>query len=151
MSLQTDMIFVKALRSDGALMAALAAGDVYNTSVERPDADVYNTPLPYVIVSFDGLTASPDMSTKDDEYDTFADRVQVGIEIAARTRPQLGLLAEAVRRTVKTYFADHRDDDTDPAFELIPYGMTMTASEVSYDPQKPCYWQTLNYECDVDV
>ena len=64
MSLLTDIIFVKALRADENLMAQLPAGDVYNTAIALPDEDLDNAPLPYIIVSFDGLTN--DVETKDD-------------------------------------------------------------------------------------
>jgi hypothetical protein len=40
MSLQTDIIFVKALRANADLMAQLAAGDVYNTAIALPDEDL---------------------------------------------------------------------------------------------------------------
>ncbi|MBQ5756867.1 MAG: hypothetical protein IIV88_06385 [Erysipelotrichaceae bacterium] len=66
MSLQTDIIFVKALRANADLMKQLAAGDVYNTAIALPDEDLDNAPLPYVIVSFDGLTN--DVETKDDPF-----------------------------------------------------------------------------------
>ena len=56
MSLQNDIIFVKALRANADLMAQLAAGDVYNTAIAMPDEDLDNAPLPYAIVTFDGLT-----------------------------------------------------------------------------------------------
>ena len=46
MSLQTDIIFVKALRADENLMAQLPAGDVYNTTIALPDEDLDNAPLP---------------------------------------------------------------------------------------------------------
>ena len=51
MSLITDAIFVKALRSNAALIAQLPAGDVYNTAIALPDEDADNAPLPYIIVS----------------------------------------------------------------------------------------------------
>ena len=116
MSLQTDIIFVKALRANADLMAQLAAGDVYNTSIALPDEDLDNAPLPYVIVSFDGLTN--DVETKDDPYEGDSDRVTISIEIAAKTRPELGQLAEDVRRQVHQYFIDA--DPTDEDADMIP-------------------------------
>ena len=85
MSLLTDIIFVKALRADQSLMKMLPAGDVYNTTIALPDEDMDNAPLPYVIVSFDGLTN--DQETKDDPYESESDTVSISIEIAAKTRP----------------------------------------------------------------
>ena len=144
MSLQTDIIFVKALRANADLMAQLAAGDVYNTSIALPDEDLDNAPLPYVIVSFDGLTN--DVETKDDPYEGDSDRVTISIEIAAKTRPELGQLAEDVRRQVHQYFIDA--DPTDEDADMIPLDYQFSAQQVNYDQMKPCYWQVLTYQCD---
>jgi hypothetical protein len=147
MSLQTDIIFVKALRADEELMAKLAAGDVYNTAIAMPDEDLDNAPLPYVIVSFDGLTN--DIDTKDDPYESDSDAVNISIEIAARTRPELCQLAEAVRHQVHQYFLDA--DPTDEDADLIPHDYQFSAQAVNYDSLKPCYWQVLTYQCDTNA
>ena len=147
MSLQTDIIFVKALRADEELMAKLAAGDVYNTAIALPDEDLDNAPLPYVIVSFDGLTN--DIDTKDDPYESDSDAVNISIEIAARTRSELGQLADAVRHQVHQYFLDA--DPTDEDADLIPHDYQFSAQAVIYDSSKPCYWQVLTYQCDTNA
>ena len=147
MSLQTDIIFVKALLADEELMAKLAAGDVYNTSIALPDKDLDNAPLPFVIVSFDGLTN--DVETKDDPYEGDSDAVTISIEVAARTRTELGQLTEAVRRQVHQYFVD--DDPTDEDADLIPHDYQFSAQAVNYDSLKPCYWQVLTYQCDTNA
>ena len=144
MSLQTDIIFVKALRANADLMAQLAAGDVYNTAIALPDEDLDNAPLPYVIVSFDGLTN--DVETKDDPYEGDSDNVTISIEIAAKTRTELGQLAEAVRHQVHDYFVEA--DPTDDDFNLVPLDYQFSAQQVNYDQMKPCYWQVLSYQCD---
>ena len=147
MSLQTDIIFVKALRADEELMAKLAAGDVYNTAIALPDEDLDNAPLPYVIVSFDGLTN--DIDTKDDPYESDSDAVNISIEIAARTRSELGQLADAVRHQVHQYFLDA--DPTDEDADLIPHDYQFSAQAVIYDSTKPCYWQVLTYQSDTNA
>ena len=147
MSLQTDIIFVKALRADEELMAKLAAGDVYNTAIALPDEDLDNAPLPYVIVSFDGLTN--DIDTKDDPYESDSDAVSISIEIAARTRSELGQLADAVRHQVHQYFLDA--DPTNEDADLIPHDYQFSAQAVNYDSLKPCYWQVLTYQCDTNA
>ena len=146
MSLITDAIFVKALRSNADLIAALPAGDVYNTAIALPDEDADNAEVPYIIVSFDGLNNQD--ATKDDDYEADTDIVQIGIEIAAKTRPQLGELARSVRKTLREYFREHQGDDSDEDFALIPEDMTLQAGGVQYDSLKPCYWQQLQYQCD---
>lgn len=144
MSLQTDIIFVKALRANADLMKQLAAGDVYNTAIALPDEDLDNAPLPYFIVSFDGLTN--DVETKDDPYEGDSDNVTISIEIAAKTRIELGQLAEAVRHQVHDYFVEA--DPTDDDFNLVPLDYQFSAQQVNYDQMKPCYWQVLSYQCD---
>jgi hypothetical protein len=144
MSLLTDIIFVKALRENADLMKQLPAGDVYNTSIALPDEDLNNAPLPYIIVSFDGLTN--DVETKDDPYECDSDNVTISIEIASKTRPELGQLAEDVRRQVHQYFVDA--DPTDEDADMIPLDYQFSAQQVNYDQMKPCYWQVLTYQCD---
>lgn len=149
MSLITDAIFVKALRSNAELIEQLPAGDVYNTTIALPDEDIDNAPLPYVIVSFDGLQNQD--QTKDDDFEAESDNVQIGVTVCSETRPQLGELAMAVRKTLREYFREHQGDDSDDDFALIPEDMTLQAGAVQYDSLKPCYWQQLTYQCDTNI
>lgn len=149
MSLITDAIFVKALRSNASLIEQLPAGDVYNTAIALPEEEADNAPVPYIIVSFDGLQIQ-DM-TKDFDFEGESDNVQIGMTICAETRPQLGELAMAVRRTVREYFREHQGDDSDEDFALIPEDMSLQAGPVQYDSLKPCYWQQLTYQCDTNI
>ena len=144
MSLLTDTVFVSALRADSELMQQLPAGDVYNTAIGLPDEQLDNAPMPYIIVSFDGLTN--DVETKDDPFEGDTDSVQIGIEIAARTRLELGHLADSVRKAVHRYCMNA--NESDEGFSELPEDYTFSANNVNYDPQKPCYWQILNYQCD---
>lgn len=147
MSLLTDIIFVKALRADQEIMKLLPAGDVYNTTIALPDEDLDNAPLPYVIISFDGLTN--DQESKDDPYESESDTVSISIEIAAKTRPELGALAQMIRKQVHDFFANADIEDDD--YELIPTDYQFTAQQVNYDQLNPCYWQVLNYSCDTNA
>lgn len=149
MSLITDVIFVKALRSNAELIEQLPAGDVYNTAIALPEEEADNAPVPYIIVSFDGLQNQD--QTKDDDFEAESDSVQIGVTVCAETRPQLGELAVAVRQTVCEYFREHKDDDSDEDYSLIPDDMTLQAGGVQYDSLKPCYWQQLTYQCDTNI
>jgi hypothetical protein len=111
MSLLQDTIFVKALRSDQVLMQQLPAGDVYNTAIGLPDEELDNAPIPYIIVNFDGLTN--DIETKDDPFEGDTDNVQIGIVVVARTRLELGHLADRVRKVVHSYFFNANEGDED--------------------------------------
>lgn len=143
MSLLTDIIFVKALQSNTTLLGKLAAGDVYNTSIALPDQDLDNAPIPYVIVSFDGMVN--DQSSKD-TFEGETDTVQISVEIAAKNRKQLGELATLVRQTIREYFSEVDEDSEDA--DLVPYDYQFSADRVQYDPLKPCHWQILRWQCD---
>ena len=149
MSLLTDIIFVKALRSNAELIERLPAGDVYNTAIALPDEEAENAPLPYIIVTFDGLNNQN--TTKDDAFESESDSVQIGITICAGEREELGEMAVAVRTTIREYFREHYGDNTDEDFALIPDDITLNAQGVQYDSMKPCFWQVLNYQCDTET
>ncbi len=148
MSLKTDIIFVKALQSNATLMNDLAAHDVYNTAIGMPDEDVDNAPLPYIIVRFDGM--QNDDETKDNDFEGGSDKVQIGITVCCENRADLGDMMETVRDTIRDYFMEHRGDDSEEDFALIPDSMTPSAGSVNYDALKPCFWQELNYQCDTN-
>jgi hypothetical protein len=144
MSLLTDTVFVSALRADSELMQQLPAGDVYNTAIGLPDEELDNAPLPYIIVSFDGMTN--DQTTKD-SFEGDTDTVTIGIEVAASTRKELFDITQAVRSTVLGFFEQLPEDDED--FAEAPMDYQLSATAVNYDDLKPCYWQRLSYQCDV--
>jgi hypothetical protein len=146
MSLITDKVFYNALRSNTALMEQVG-GRIESTSIPVPDEEFENVPVPYIIITFDGL--QNDGFTKDNNFEGDTDHVQVGIEVAADTRDELGDIMQAIRETVVAYFEDtegHAWDD----YKYIPSNYTLTASPVGYDSMKPCYYQTLNYNCDTN-
>ena len=147
MSLLTDIIFVKALRSNTALMGELPAGDVYNTTIPIPDEELENAPIPYIIVSYDGM--QNEGQTKDNPFEGDTDRVTISVIIVAKTRPQLGELATSVRQTIREYFdgATELDEDED----LVPFDYALSAQGVIYDPNKPSYSQVLSYQCDTNI
>ena len=144
MSLQTDIIFVAAIKSDTELLKQLAIGDVYNTTIAMPDEDLDNADVPYVIVS-QGEVVN-DVTTKDD-YEGDTDTVNITIEVAARTRAELGTLADRIRKTVRRYFM--ASDEGDELHGMVPLDYQFSAKPVTYDPLKPCWWMELNYQCDV--
>ena len=150
MSLATDSIFVTALQSNTDLMEALgyveatetSEGEparLYCTAIPLPDEDADNVPVPYVIVTFDGLTN--DQGTKDDRYESEYDTVNIGVEVAARNIDELHDLTKMVRDTILSYL---RTNET----AIMDYNFA--AQQIQYDSMKPCYWQILTYQCDVN-
>jgi hypothetical protein len=93
--------------------------------------------VPYVIVTFDGLTN--DQGTKDDRYESEYDTVNIGVEVAARNIDELHSLTQMVRDTILRYI---RANET----AIMDYNFA--AQPIQFDSLKPCYWQTLTYQCD---
>ena len=151
MSLATDSIFVSALQSNSELLEKLTeyiddddniqydeTPRLYGTAIGLPDDDADNVPVPYVIVTFDGLTN--DQGTKDDRYESEYDTVNIGVEVTAKTLDDLHTLTQMVRDTILSYL---RANDT--AIQDYQFA----AQQIQYDCLKPCYWQVLTYQCDV--
>ena len=150
MSLATDSIFISALQSNTELMerigyvAPTSEADpgqparLYGTAIPLPDEDADNVPAPYLIVVFDGL--QNDQGTKDDRYESEYDTVQIAVQVVGRNINELHELTQTVRDTIISYLR------TTPT-AIQDYNFT--ASEIAYNDQKPCYWQELNYQCDV--
>lgn len=147
MSLKTDIIFVKALKSNDELIQSLPAKGIYNPSIPLPDAELINAKIPYIIVVYGGC--QNDGSNKDETFEGESDTVNISIEIAAETREAVADIAETVRATIRDYFENA--DPTDEDYELVPADYQFSATGVSYDPDKPCCWQILNYQCDTNA
>ena len=146
MSLATDSIFITALQSNSDLMGTLGynaqTGEnarLYCTAIPLPDEDADNVPVPYVIVTFDGLTN--DQGTKDDRYESEYDTVNIGVSVTARNINELHDLTQMVRDTILSYL---RENDT----AIMDYNFA--AQQIQFDSLKPCYWQMLTYQCDVE-
>lgn len=149
MGLLTDIAFAKAIRSNAELLEELPAGDVYNVAIALPDRDVANAPLPYVIVGHEGMTNSD--TTKDDDFEGEIDTATVTVTVAAPTREKLGELAVTIRQTVREYFLENYGDTSEEEHAEIPEDVSFSAGGVSYDPDKPCFWQVLTYQCQTKV
>ena len=150
MSLATDSIFVTALQSNSDLLEKLTESldddgttvidetpRLYGTAIGLPDEDADNVPVPYVIVTFDGLTN--DQGSKDDRYESENDTVNIGVEVTAKTLDDLHELTQMVRDTILSYLRTNETAIMDYQFAAQP---------IQYDSLKPCYWQVLTYQCD---
>lgn len=142
MSLQTDIAFNHALATDERLRTAVE-GRIYNTAIPLPDEDADNVPVPYIIITYDGMTN--DVATKDDPYEGDGDSVNISVLVVAATRSALADLMQMVRDTIHDYFVEHADEE-----DIIPMDYSLSATPVQYDSWKPCYFQTLTYQCDTN-
>lgn len=137
MSLATDSIFIAAIQSNPALVERIG-GRLYGTAIPLPDEDADNVPVPYIIVTFNGLNNQNE--TKDDVYESNDDTVNIGVEVTGETIDDLHNLTQMVRDTVLAYFRANHTNVED---------YTFSADAIQYDSLKPCYWQTLRYQCEV--
>lgn len=143
--------FIAAIRADRNLLDRLRSGakrisnGAHNQdqgerlfTVARPTQDDKEDLLPYIIVSPDGMTIEP---SKDTVYADDTERVvTVSILLVERSFSELDTLADSTIEAVTGYFA---------ATDTEAYQMDLTASGVQYDPDKPCYYLTLQYRCHV--
>lgn len=141
MGLETDSIFIAALTSSAEVMQTID-GRLYSTAIPMPDEDAENVPVPYVIVTFNGL--NNEGTTKDDPFEGDTDVVQIGVEVTAVNREQLAELTQLIRSTIHDYLTEDVDDERQTIDDY-----QLSAEAVQYDSLKPCYWQTIRYQCDV--
>lgn len=136
--LTTDEIFYNILKADEDLMAA-TKGRIYNICIETSPYEKDKTPLPYIIVMYDGMTN--DQDTKDDEYEGDTDNEIISIEVAALSREDVGNIMQKIRLATHRYMKSHSDE------EGTPSSYDLSASGVAWDWTKPCYYQRLIYNC----
>lgn len=142
MSLQTDSIFIKAIRADEDIMSAIGSR-LYGTAIALPDEQLDNVPVPYIIVTFDGMRNNAE--TKDFDAESDEDVSTVSVEVVAATLDALHALIADVRKSIRAFLgkADEADDD----YDEYPVDYSLAATGIQYDATKPCYWQTLTYQC----
>lgn len=142
MSFSTDSLFIAAITTDDDIMETIGRR-VYDTAIPLPDEDADNVPVPYVIVTFDGL--NNDETTKDDPYESENDQVTIGVLVTAENRYALANLTRDIRKCIYDYMMTNLADTND--FPIEDY--SFSADAVQFDQFKPCFWQTLRYVCNV--
>jgi hypothetical protein len=114
--LSTDIFFIAAIKSNEGLIAKLPAQDIYN-NVANPDIDLDNVELPYIVVNNDG--GQNVVESKDDNYESEEDRVNISVLIVARNRKELDDIASQVRQTIHEYLMTIQDETSD-VHDLAP-------------------------------
>ena len=140
---QVDEIIYDAICADAALMEAIG-NRVVSTCFEIPPTDEDNTPLPNIIITFDGFQNLED--TKDDLWEGSDDRVQVGVDVAASSPDEVKQIVRKVRKAVETYIGMLYTQG-----EVIPELESLSSDGIAWDWMKPCYYQRLNYQCVINV
>ena len=138
MGLATDSIFIAALSASEDIMEA-TGGRISGTAIPLPDEDAENAPLPYIIVTFESLQNGG--QTKDDLYEGSEDKVAIGVTVCASKLGGLHDLTQMVRDVLLDYFRNNATAVEDYEF---------SAQAIQFDSMKPCYWQVLSYQCEVN-
>lgn len=138
--LELDEIFYNALTANETI-ASDTGGRILSTCVEVPPTDADNTPLPYIIITDDGLQNN--QATKDDVWESDEDHVQASVEISAKSPKEVKRLARLCRKAIATYIATMTGNR--------PYLTALTTNGTAWDWTKPCYYKTLQYQCDIDL
>lgn len=139
--LELDELFFNALMEDAELVLAVG-GRIESTCFEVSPEDKDNTQLPCIIVTDDGLTNQP--TDKDVEWESSEDHVQASIEVDGRNPKEVKELVRMVRKAIATYIASLQEKE-----EEIPTLTSIQTNGVAWDWMKPCYHETITYQCDV--
>lgn len=139
--LNIDQFFYHALRSNADIIE-VTDGRIFNTG--RSEVDETEDRIPYIIITFDG--ASADTYGKDDRCAELS-TATVSVLCVGDEREDLAELTEMVHDTIRqameeTDFYEH------DGWSFVIESCTPTASAVQMDEMKPCYYQTLTYNCD---
>lgn len=139
--MELDELFFNALMADADLVLAVS-GRIESTCFDvSPDGED-NTQLPCIIVTDDGLTNQP--TDKDVEWESSQDRVQASVEVSAIDPKDVKTLIRMVRKAIANYISSLYDKGED-----IPTLQSIQTNGIAWDWMKPCYHETITYQCDV--
>jgi len=150
--MELDEIFYNALMADDTIKeicgyVAPNGSDpgkparIKSTCFEVPPTDADNTPLPYIIITDDGLQNGD--STKDDVWEAGEDHVQASVEVGASSPKEVKRIIRLVRKAIASYISTMTHGR--------PWLNSLTSQGTAWDWTKPCYYKTLQYSCDVDT
>lgn len=140
MQKELDEIFYDALTSDSNVTAIVPVDRIKSTCFEVPPTSADNTPLPYIIITDDPF--QDEQATKDELWESDWDTVQAGIEIAAVSAKEVKHLRRIVRHALAQYVKSMSDNER-------PVLRSFSNEGITWDWTKPCYYDTLHYQCDM--
>ena len=140
MQMELDEIIYAALTANETLSSE-TGGRIYSTCIEVPPTDEDNTPLPYIVITEE--PSQNDQGTKDNVWESGTDIVNVGVIVNATSPAEVKRLRKIVRKAVGSY--------VESMTENIPYLRQASRDGIAWDWTKPCYYDTLHYQCDMDI
>jgi len=147
MSLRIGSAFLAALRANADLQTMLGGmatedDETYTGArifyVARAETDELQDRIPYVIVMPKGITTQGNK----DNYEA-EEVATVGVLCVAIDGESLVDLAETVKATIEDSL---QGDDT---YHIDDFAFS--ASAVQFDPDKPCFFLTLTYQCSTII
>ena len=136
--MELDEIIYTAILNNQTL-ASDTGGRIYSTCVEVPPMEDDNTQTPYIIVMEEA--SQNDAGTKDNVWESATDIVNVGVVISAKTPNEVKRLRWLIRQAVGVQVE---------SMENPPYLHSLSYDGVAWDWQKPCYYDTLHYQCEIE-
>lgn len=137
--MELDEIIYAAITADQTLADECSC--IKSTCIEVAPMDDDNAPLPYIIVMEE--PSQNDQGTKDSVWESDVDLVQVGVEISAESPNAVKRLRRLVRKAIRTY--------VESMTQTIPYLRQASRNGIAWDWTKPCYYDILHYQCDMDI
>lgn len=137
---ELDEIIFDAINANSTL-AAVTGGRIHSTCIEVPPTDDDNTPLPFIIIAED--PSHNDQGTKDSVWEGSWDVVNVSVIINAESPGEVKRLRRLVRKAVSSYVMSMEEGH--------PLLTSLSYDGVAWDWMKPCFYDTLHYQCDMDL
>lgn len=138
---QLDEIFYDAIIANENLMTTIG-GRVVSTCYEVPPMVEDNTQVPNIIIYDDGFQNQ--QTTKDHVWESPEDGVQATVSIAGRSPEEVKQLVKMVRMAIETHIVSMYNSG-----EAIPQLDNLSSDGISWDWQKPSYFQDLKYQCTI--
>ena len=139
--MELDELFFNALMADADLVLAVS-GRIESTCFRsQPRWRGQHTAALHHRAD-DGLTNQP--TDKDVEWESSQDRVQASVEVSAKDPKDVKTLIRMVRKAIANYISSLYDKGED-----IPTLQSIQTNGVAWDWMKPCYHETITYQCDV--
>lgn len=126
-------------------LVQIVGGRIKSTCFEVPPMEQDNTPLPYIIITDDGM--SPSQTTKDNEWMPYLFRVNVGVEIGATSSNEVWDIELKVMKAIADHMQNLAEQGIDTPYLNEGYPQT---EGIAWDWTKPCYFDTIHYQCDIE-
>lgn len=135
--MELDEIIYNAITAD-TVLATDTGGRIKSTCIEVPPTDEDNTPLPFIVIA--ESPSQNDTGTKDNVWESGVDIVNVAVEVDAVSPNEVQRLRRRIRRAVESYME---------SMASPPYLRGLGWDGVQWDWTRPCYFDTLRYQCEM--